>query len=75
MNEYVEGVDKFTHDDCVVYVERDMIEVWYDPEHHQDIPISEDAVEMLKEGADPVGLWEDGNGNTVCYENSEELRE
>lgn len=32
------------------------------------VPSSEDAIEQLDRGLTPIG-WEDGNGNTVCYDN------
>lgn len=70
---YIWGVDKFAFPDCTVYIEEDIIEVWFDPTHRQYVTLSEEAVEALKRGENPNRTWEDGIGNLVCIENSEEV--
>lgn len=39
------------------------------------IALNEGDADLIREGADPVAEgWEDGLGNTVCYENSKKVK-
>lgn len=71
VSDYIEGETKFTFDDCIVYVDFDVIDVWFDGNHHQYVDLSDEAVEALKRGESPNEMWEDSIGNLVCIENSE----
>lgn len=67
------AIETYENNGRTIEIGTDLIRVWFDGSHYQDIVIgSVFDIEEIREGDDCEG-WEDGCGNTVCIENATEV--